>query len=121
MHDETGHILIPDMLRTLTEQGIRSLMVEGGATVIRSFLSAAGPGAAADGVHAPGLVDAVIVTVAPVFVGADGVGYGECILGSQVSSMWQVLANMHSSLLISLPTRFRGCSTSRPSCLDAMR
>lgn len=39
----------------------RSLMVEGGASVISSFLST------------PGLVDLVIVTVAPVLVGDDGV------------------------------------------------
>lgn len=37
-------------------------MVEGGATVIQSFLTES-------------LVDTVIVTVAPIFVGADGVGY----------------------------------------------
>ncbi|GEM06577.1 hypothetical protein Rt10032_c01g0594 [Rhodotorula toruloides] len=39
----------------------RSLMVEGGASVISSFLST------------PGLVDLVIVTVAPVLIGDDGV------------------------------------------------
>lgn len=39
----------------------RSIMVEGGASVISSFLST------------PGLVDLVIVTVAPVLVGDDGV------------------------------------------------
>jgi 2,5-diamino-6-(ribosylamino)-4(3H)-pyrimidinone 5'-phosphate reductase len=39
-------------------------MVEGGARVIRSFLSE----------H---LVDALIVTTAPVLVGSDGVGYSE--------------------------------------------
>jgi 2,5-diamino-6-(ribosylamino)-4(3H)-pyrimidinone 5'-phosphate reductase len=39
-------------------------MVEGGARVIQSFLSER-------------LVDALIVTTAPVLVGGDGVGYGE--------------------------------------------
>lgn len=39
----------------------RSLMVEGGASVISSFLAT------------PGLVDLVIVTVAPVLVGDEGV------------------------------------------------
>ena len=64
------------MLSTLQAQGIRSLMVEGGATVIKSFLSAAG--------ESSGLVDAVVVTVAPIFVGSDGVGYGQDLLASQV-------------------------------------
>lgn len=39
-------------------------MVEGGAQIIDSFLAE------------PNLVDVVIVTIAPVFVGRDGVGYG---------------------------------------------
>jgi 2,5-diamino-6-(ribosylamino)-4(3H)-pyrimidinone 5'-phosphate reductase len=39
-------------------------MVEGGARVIQSFLSEC-------------LVDALIVTTAPILVGGDGVGYGE--------------------------------------------
>ena len=43
-------------------------MVEGGARIIRSFLSSAAPGR---------LIDALIVTTAPVLVGCDGVGYGE--------------------------------------------
>ena len=41
-------------------------MVEGGARVIQSFLSER-------------LVDALIVTTAPVLVGSDGVGYSEDI------------------------------------------
>lgn len=52
------------MLRTLREKGIRSVMVEGGARVIQSFLASR---------H---LVDSMIVTTAPVLVGRDGVGYG---------------------------------------------
>jgi riboflavin biosynthesis pyrimidine reductase len=43
-------------------------MVEGGAQVIGSFFEiASSPGS---------LVDRVIVTVAPTFVGQDGIGYG---------------------------------------------
>jgi len=42
----------------------RSLMIEGGARIIASCLAA----------PPPGLVDLVIVTVAPVFVGEGGVG-----------------------------------------------
>ena len=41
-------------------------MVEGGASVIKSFLDAS----------QGGVVDTIIVTVAPTFVGEDGVGYG---------------------------------------------
>jgi len=58
----TSDLPLPAVLRTLREKGIRSVMVEGGARVIQSFLSSG---------H---LLDALIVTTAPVFVG-DGVGY----------------------------------------------
>lgn len=55
---------IPAVLSALHELGMHSLMVEGGAQVIASFFAATS------------VVDTVIVTVAPTFVGADGVGYG---------------------------------------------
>lgn len=45
-------------------------MVEGGAQVIKSFLSSSSE-------H--GLVDTLVVTVAPVIVGAYGVGYADGI------------------------------------------
>ena len=51
-------------------------MVEGGARIIRSFLSSATSGR---------LIDALIVTTAPILVGRDGVGYGEGL--EQVPSM----------------------------------
>ncbi|KAI0285494.1 dihydrofolate reductase-like domain-containing protein [Russula aff. rugulosa BPL654] len=60
----TSKLLLPAVLRTLRDKGIRSIMVEGGARVIQSFLSER-------------LVDALIVTTAPVLVGGDGVGYSE--------------------------------------------
>lgn len=60
----TSNLPLPAVLRMLREKGIRSVMVEGGARVIQSFLSG----------H---LIDALIVTTAPVLVGRDGVGYGE--------------------------------------------
>ncbi|KAL4258169.1 2,5-diamino-6-ribosylamino-4(3H)-pyrimidinone 5'-phosphate reductase [Pleurotus pulmonarius] len=56
------------MLRMLSELGIRSLMVEGGASVIKSFFTGVSN-------TSGDFVDAVIVTVAPVFVGQQGVGY----------------------------------------------
>ena len=58
------HLPIPAVLPALHELGIHSLMVEGGAQVIASFFATSS------------VVDSVIVTVAPTFVGADGVGYG---------------------------------------------
>ncbi|KAI9508347.1 dihydrofolate reductase-like domain-containing protein [Russula earlei] len=60
----TSNLSLRAVLRSLREKGIRSVMVEGGARVIQSFLSER-------------LVDALIVTTAPVLVGRDGVGYGE--------------------------------------------
>ena len=47
---------LPALLLCLYKMGIRSLMVEGGARVISSFL-------------AGGLVDQVVLTIAPVFLG----------------------------------------------------
>jgi len=49
------------VLRTLHDQGITSLMVEGGQRVISSFLSTG-----------PTLVDILIITVAPILVGQAG-------------------------------------------------
>jgi 2,5-diamino-6-(ribosylamino)-4(3H)-pyrimidinone 5'-phosphate reductase len=45
-------------------------MVEGGAQVIESFL------AESSRENPSGVIDTVIVTVAPTFVGVEGVGYG---------------------------------------------
>ena len=59
---------IPAMLSTLYDLGVRSLMVEGGARVIGSFFAET----ASTGKP---VVDTVIVTVAPTFVGAEGFGY----------------------------------------------
>lgn len=54
--DEEGHVNLHVAMAVLHERGIRSLMVEGGASIITAFLRA-------------GLADAVVLTVAPVFVG----------------------------------------------------
>lgn len=50
------------MLRTLRSLGIQNLMVEGGAQIIESFARS-------------GLVDRLVITVAPVVVGPGGIGY----------------------------------------------
>jgi riboflavin-specific deaminase-like protein len=54
--DDSGWVDLPALLEYLDKMGIRSLMVEGGARVISSFL-------------AGGLVDQVVLTIAPVFLG----------------------------------------------------
>lgn len=54
--DARGRVCLPPMLQRLHELGIKSLMVEGGARIITSFLSER-------------LVDHMILTIAPVFVG----------------------------------------------------
>ncbi|KAI0734378.1 bacterial bifunctional deaminase-reductase [Fomitopsis betulina] len=70
----TGRISIPDLLSTLRGLDIYSLMVEGGARVIQSFL--------ATEASCHGCIDMVIITVAPTLVGDDGVGYGATLLSS---------------------------------------
>jgi 3,4-dihydroxy 2-butanone 4-phosphate synthase/GTP cyclohydrolase II len=54
--DDLGRIPLEGLLQILVERGVRSVMVEGGASVLTSFLKAR-------------LVDAVAVTVAPRFIG----------------------------------------------------
>jgi 2,5-diamino-6-(ribosylamino)-4(3H)-pyrimidinone 5'-phosphate reductase len=55
------------VLRAIRAEGIKSVMVEGGARVILSLLSE------------ESLIDSLIVTVAPVIVGSHGVGYSELL------------------------------------------
>jgi riboflavin biosynthesis pyrimidine reductase len=86
------------MLLALRKNGIRSLMVEGGARIIDSFLAT------------PALVDNVIVTVAPTFVGKQGVGYS----GADYVGLTPYLAVQQ---LPDCRTRFRLCSTSQHKCL----
>ncbi|KDQ15744.1 hypothetical protein BOTBODRAFT_108453 [Botryobasidium botryosum FD-172 SS1] len=61
--DSNGTISMREALASLRRLGIGSLMVEGGQRVISSFLA-----------HSPPLMDMLVVTVAPVIVGAAGVG-----------------------------------------------
>jgi 2,5-diamino-6-(ribosylamino)-4(3H)-pyrimidinone 5'-phosphate reductase len=55
----------------LHDLNIRSVMVEGGARVIGSFFAETTPLETGEGI-----IDTLIMTVAPTLVGADGVGYG---------------------------------------------
>lgn len=50
-----------EILSALNQRGIKSVMIEGGATVINDVLSLR-------------IADVVIITIAPVFLGHDGVG-----------------------------------------------
>ncbi|KAH9486265.1 2,5-diamino-6-ribosylamino-4(3H)-pyrimidinone 5'-phosphate reductase [Psilocybe cubensis] len=59
---KTGIVSIANALKTLKDHGVQTLMVEGGAQIIASFLSEA-------------VVDSLIITTAPVLVGDAGVGY----------------------------------------------
>lgn len=60
----SSRLSLPVILKSLSDLGIRSLMVEGGACIIESFFAAR-----------ERIVDTLIITVAPVLVGSDGVGY----------------------------------------------
>ncbi|KAI0785320.1 dihydrofolate reductase-like domain-containing protein [Irpex lacteus] len=81
-----GYISLPDFLKILKTLGLRSLMVEGGAKIIQSFLKETQPGL--DGKAVP-IVDSIIITVAPTIVGVDGLGY-DCDLTAQVSTLGQL-------------------------------
>ncbi|KIO22479.1 hypothetical protein M407DRAFT_245132 [Tulasnella calospora MUT 4182] len=65
---QTGKLDLDDVLSILRKLGVKSLMVEGGQQVISSFLShkSSSTGKSA--------VDSIIVTVAPTYVGNEGVG-----------------------------------------------
>jgi len=54
--DGEGHVSLPDLLNALDQRGIHFVMVEGGAKVIHEFLRQC-------------LVDRVVLTIVPVFVG----------------------------------------------------
>ncbi|KAF9270693.1 dihydrofolate reductase [Marasmius fiardii PR-910] len=63
----TDFLNISACLKLLREKGIRSVMVEGGAGIIKSFF-------AEEFSQNQGIIDNIVITVAPTFVGS-GVGY----------------------------------------------
>lgn len=69
----------------LRDLGIRSVMVEGGAEVIKSFLVAANAydQAGVEG-SARTWVDSLIITAAPTIVGEDGIDYASGLTASRV-------------------------------------
>ncbi|WP_108164319.1 RibD family protein [Saccharospirillum sp. MSK14-1] len=81
--DADGHVNLHAAMDVLYERGIRSLMVEGGASVITAFLRS-------------GLADAVILTVAPMFVG----GYNAVgPLGDADNLPFPQIGDLHSQQL----------------------
>jgi 2,5-diamino-6-(ribosylamino)-4(3H)-pyrimidinone 5'-phosphate reductase len=58
---ENGRFSWTEILSTLATRGIKSVMIEGGASVINDVLS-------------QNMADIIIITIAPVFIGRDGVG-----------------------------------------------
>jgi 2,5-diamino-6-(ribosylamino)-4(3H)-pyrimidinone 5'-phosphate reductase len=73
---ENGRFSWTDILATLSSRKIKSVMIEGGATVINDVLTQR-------------MADVIIVTIAPVFLGKDGVG-----IGASLQEEW--LHNIHS-------------------------
>jgi len=66
----SSYLSMPAVLRAIRKEGIKSVMVEGGARVILSFLA---------GEQDEQIFDTLVITVAPVIVGAHGVGYSELL------------------------------------------
>jgi 2,5-diamino-6-(ribosylamino)-4(3H)-pyrimidinone 5'-phosphate reductase len=81
-----SHISITSILQTLRNYGVNSLMVEGGAKIIGSFLS-------------EGTVDALIITIAPVFVGEAGVGYHYPTMVSESGELVARFKEAHTELV----------------------
>ncbi len=81
--DPDGHVDLNAAMAALYERGIRTLMVEGGASVITAFFRA-------------GLADAAVLTVAPVFIG----GYNAIArLGDGVMKPLPQIVPLHSQQL----------------------
>jgi len=70
-------------------------MVEGGAKVIQSFLAAAKhtPSSTSDDAVG-GVVDTIIITVAPTFVGRDGTGYGSNLVSTELPVLRHLTTQM---------------------------
>ncbi|KAF9225558.1 bacterial bifunctional deaminase-reductase, partial [Gyrodon lividus] len=91
-----GILSIPHLLRKLYGQDIRSVMVEGGATVIRAFLNQASE---PRDIGTSPVVDTLIVTVAPMLVGDDGVGYKVGFSGDELNSLIPKFTHVRTELM----------------------
>jgi len=88
--DERGYVQLRPVLQMLANEGINSVMVEGGARVIGAFLSA-------------GFVDQVVITIAPCFVGGlPAVELGESVpsLRYPISNLREMSLEMHGNDLV---------------------
>lgn len=71
--DARDRVDLPALLRTLYSLGIRSLMVEGGPAVISAFLRQR-------------LVDAAVITLAPLFLGGPNLVEGPLLQGARLAA-----------------------------------
>ncbi|MFN2287959.1 MAG: RibD family protein [Chromatocurvus sp.] len=78
--DDAGHIDLHEAMDVVYRRGIHSLMIEGGASVISAFLRER-------------LADAVVLTLAPLFVGGDN-AVGQ--LGNLDAADFPSIAPLHS-------------------------
>ena len=88
--EREGCVSLYPLLQQLADEGINSLMVEGGARVIGAFLSA-------------GLVDQAVITIAPRFVGglpAVDVGESYSYAGFPVSYLCEMRTEMFGDDLV---------------------
>jgi len=67
------------ILLTLRNHGVSTLMVEGGASIIESFI--------AESKFSEAVIDSLVVTVAPILVGAQGIGYSVPLTNHNLKSM----------------------------------
>lgn len=81
-------------------------MVEGGASVIKSFLATTSQRRS---------IDTVIVTVAPIFVGADGVDYSENITNTEVGYFFTISTSTENRR-----NRYRNSNMCAPNCSVGM-
>lgn len=95
-----GRLSIRSILSTLRKAGIKSLMVEGGASVIASFIEAASSESDST------TVDKIIITIAPTLVGADGVGYSSELSGKVCVMFYGFLLGLTKSS----DTQLRDCT-----------
>lgn len=96
-----GLLSIPNLLQKLYEHNIRSVMVEGGASVIGTFMDHASQPRHQG--ESP-IVDTLIVTVAPTLVGNSGLGYSTGVPGDGLGvSDYTVLLGMRTDSLDQAP------------------
>ncbi|OLY83551.1 hypothetical protein AYI68_g2304 [Smittium mucronatum] len=87
----SGRPILGAVLKRLSRLGIKSLMVEGGSSVIQSFLRthSENKGTSTEKKHGgedSGVVDKIVVTISPKIVGMEGLGFSDSINFSSSSA-----------------------------------